>query len=132
MSKTKVHSPLASKNQKHVPMRTCIVTHKKLPKSELLRFVKTESGEIVVDLKGKQKGRGANIIPEISVFEQAIKKGLLEKALKLGRKLNEEEVADLRTKFTDAIEERQFRPKNKPVSIRVGKEALKKIQKLSH
>ena len=123
MSETKT-----KENNKHVPMRTCIVMHKKLPKSELLRIVKTEDGKVSVDLKGKLKGRGANIIPEGAVFEQAIKKGMFERALKLGHKFSPAEVESLKEEFLDALEERKFRPKNKPVSIRVDKEDLEKIQ----
>jgi hypothetical protein len=102
--------------------------HKKLPKSELLRIVKTEDGKISVDLKGKLKGRGANIIPEVAVFDQAIQKRMFERALKLGHKFSAAEVESLKKEFLDALEERKFRPKNKPVSIRVDKEDLKKIQ----
>lgn len=115
------------KTQKHVPMRTCIVTHKKFPKSELIRLVKTETGEIKVDLKGKVKGRGANILPDLEVFDRAIKNGTIERALKIEKRFSPRQENELKMNFQSAIEERSFRPDNKPVSIRIAKKDLEKI-----
>ena len=42
-----------------IPMRTCVITKEKLPKSELIRVVRTPLGEVVVDATGKANGRGA-------------------------------------------------------------------------
>lgn len=112
---------------KHVPMRTCIVTHKKLSKSELIRLVKLDSGKVEIDLRGKLKGRGANISPDLTVFEDALQKGVIERALKLEHKFSPEEVLPLRTAFQSAIEERTFRPDNKPVSIRIDKKTFEKV-----
>ena len=68
------------KNRK-IPMRSCVVTREKLPKSELLRIVKTTDGSIVVDMSGKINGRGAYIKKDISVLDKAIKSKILEKQL---------------------------------------------------
>jgi len=114
---------------KHVPMRTCIVTHKKLSKSELIRLVKLEDNGVEIDLRGKLKGRGANISPDLAVFDQAIKRGVIERALKLEKKFSNEETESLRNKFRNALEERSFRPDNKPVVIRIDKKALEKVVK---
>lgn len=48
------------------PMRTCLVTGKKLPKKQLLRFV-VQEGSIVFDEKALLSGRGGYVqnIPEI-------------------------------------------------------------------
>ena len=41
---------------KKIPMRTCVVTHEKYPKKELIRVVRTPEGNVVVDVTGKQNG----------------------------------------------------------------------------
>lgn len=64
-----------------IPVRTCIVTGEKFPKSELLRIVKTPNGEIVVDITGKINGRGAYIKKELQVLEKAQKSKILERKL---------------------------------------------------
>lgn len=64
-----------------IPVRTCIVTGEKFPKSELLRIVKTPNGEIVVDITGKINGRGAYIKKELQVLEKAKKSKILERRL---------------------------------------------------
>lgn len=68
------------KNKK-IPMRSCIVTHEKLPKVELLRIVKGTDGMIHVDTTGKLNGRGAYIKKDIDVLNKAIKSKVLEKEL---------------------------------------------------
>jgi len=112
--------------QKHVPMRTCIVTGEKRPKKELLRLVRLaepQEGEaaIQVDLLGKLRGRGANIIPEVSALQKALKNGALERALKLERKLTPIEVETLIAAFERAVSEKDFRQGRKPVKIKVSK-----------
>ena len=53
------------------PMRMCIVTKEKYPKSELIRVVRTPENEIKVDKTGKLNGKGAylkkDIDPVVSV-----------------------------------------------------------------
>lgn len=68
------------KNKK-IPMRSCIVTREKLPKGDLLRIVKSPSGEVLVDMTGKINGRGAYIKKDIEVFDKAKKSKILEKVL---------------------------------------------------
>jgi predicted RNA-binding protein YlxR (DUF448 family) len=112
--------------KKHIPMRMCIVTHEKKSKSELIRFVKIDN-TVKVDLKGKERGRGANISMDIDIFEKSVKKHLIEKALKLGRNLTEKEINKLRSDFTEAIDEKKFRKGNKPVTIKIDKDTFKKV-----
>lgn len=114
--------------EKHVPMRTCIATGIKLPKNELLRLVKTPDGVVKVDLKSKLEGRGANISMSMDSFDLAIKKRAIPRALKLERQLTKEEVEQLRVEFEQAIDEKKFRPKDKPVTIRVKKEEVEKLR----
>ena len=68
------------KNKK-IPLRTCIVTKENLPKSELLRIVRTPDGDIEVDESGKLNGRGAYIKKDIAVLEKAKKNKILDKVL---------------------------------------------------
>jgi len=63
---------------KKIPMRTCVVTKEKYPKSELLRIVRTPEGEVKIDTTGKLNGHGAYIKKDIEVLEKAIKTKALE------------------------------------------------------
>lgn len=114
-------------NKKHVPMRTCIVTRKKFPKNDLIRLVHTPDDKVIIDRRGKAKGRGANISQDALLFNAAIEKGILKRALRLERPLTKEEILSLKQEFKEAIEEKSFRPDNKPVKIRVGKKDLEKL-----
>ena len=66
---------------KKVPLRSCIVTREKLPKSELLRIVKDKEGNIFPDLTGKANGHGAYIKKDIEVLNIAKKRKTLERVL---------------------------------------------------
>ena len=68
---------------KKIPMRTCVITHEKLPKKELLRIVKTPEGFVEVDLMGKKNGRGAYIKKDLNVLDLAKKNKSLEKHLEI-------------------------------------------------
>lgn len=59
---------------KKIPMRTCVITKEKLPKSELLRIVRTPEGHVIVDTSGKANGRGAYIKGDLATLEK-VKKG---------------------------------------------------------
>lgn len=67
--------------QRKIPMRTCVITHEKLPKKDLLRIVRTPEGQVIIDLIGKSNGRGAYIKKNIAVLEKAKKSKVLEKHL---------------------------------------------------
>ena len=66
-----------------IPQRTCVVTHEKFPKKELLRIVRTPDGEVKIDLSGKLNGRGAYIKKDLEVLELAKKTKALEKHLEI-------------------------------------------------
>lgn len=111
--------------KKHTPIRTCIACGEKKPKSELVRLVRTNDNLVVIDIKGKQKGRGANICMDVAMFDFAITKGAIERALKLERKLKKAETAELRENFVQAIAEKEFRKGNRAVTIKIKKADLK-------
>lgn len=64
-----------------IPMRSCVVTREKYPKQELIRVVRTCDGNVVVDITGKQNGRGAYLKKDLSVIEKAEKSKVLDKHL---------------------------------------------------
>lgn len=66
-----------------IPMRTCTVTHEKLPKKDLVRVVRTPEGEVKVDLTGKLNGRGAYLKKDEEVILKAKKSKILEKHLEI-------------------------------------------------
>ena len=66
---------------KKVPMRTCVVSHEKLEKKDLLRVVRSNTGEVFVDDTHKANGRGAYVKKDASVIENARKTKVLERHL---------------------------------------------------
>jgi predicted RNA-binding protein YlxR (DUF448 family) len=67
---------------KHVPQRTCIACRKVGGKRGLVRLVRTSEGTVVVDLTGKQAGRGAYLHPVRSCWEVGLKGSRIEQALR--------------------------------------------------
>lgn len=67
---------------KHVPERTCIVTRKAGPSTELMRFVLGPDGQVMADLRGRLPGRGAWLSPTATALATAIRKRLFSRALK--------------------------------------------------
>lgn len=66
--------------QKKIPMRRCVGCYESKPKKELLRIVRDQEGNIILDFSGKRNGRGAYICDDPGCFEKMIK----------GSKLNRE------------------------------------------
>lgn len=66
---------------KKIPMRTCVVTKEKCEKKELLRIVRTPSGEVIVDPTGKANGRGAYLKKDKDVIKKAQTSKILERIL---------------------------------------------------
>ncbi len=67
--------------ERKIPMRTCVVTHEKLPKKELIRIVRNKDNEVFVDETGKQNGKGVYLKLDESVLEKARKSKILNKYL---------------------------------------------------
>lgn len=67
--------------EKKIPMRSCAVTKEKLPKKDLLRFVRTPEGEVIIDEVGKANGRGAYVKKDKDVIAKAKVSKVLERAL---------------------------------------------------
>ena len=66
-----------------IPLRKCVATLELLPKKELIRVVKTPSGEIIVDTTGKANGRGAYLKKDKDVILKAKDSKVLERHLEV-------------------------------------------------
>ena len=64
---------------KKIPQRTCLGCGNAKAKQELIRIVKQNDGNILVDVSGKINGRGAYICKNIECLEKAIKSKKLER-----------------------------------------------------
>lgn len=69
--------------EKKVPLRKCVVTNTQHPKNELIRVVRLQTGEVIVDTTGKARGHGAYLCRDAKVIELARKKKTLDKALEV-------------------------------------------------
>ena len=66
--------------KRKIPMRMCVGCGEMKPKIELTRIVKTAEGDIFIDPKGKENGRGAYICHSTDCLNKAIKAKRLERA----------------------------------------------------
>ena len=62
-------------------MRHCTGCGAELPKSELIRVLRSPEGEISIDGTGKGAGRGAYICRKASCLQKARKSGKLNRSL---------------------------------------------------
>jgi len=68
------------KNRK-IPMRTCVVSHERCEKKDLIRIVRTPEGEVLIDETGKLNGRGCYLKKDKDVINKAKTTKILEKHL---------------------------------------------------
>ena len=87
--------------KKKIPMRKCVGCGEMKPKKDLMRILKTETGEFLVDADGKKNGRGAYICRSVECFHKAVKSRGLERSF---RQQIPEEVYDRLEKEMDGIE----------------------------
>ncbi len=66
---------------KKIPQRMCLGCRVHKDKRELIRVVRTPTGEIELDSTGRKAGRGAYICPDAACLKKAIKGKGLEKSL---------------------------------------------------
>ncbi|MCJ7763574.1 MAG: YlxR family protein [Dehalococcoidales bacterium] len=67
---------------KHLPQRTCIACRVTREKRELIRLVRVSDGGVEVDENGKKVGRGAYLCREQNCWQEGLKGGRLEHALR--------------------------------------------------
>jgi len=77
--------------------RMCIGCHEQKPKRELMRIVRTPTGELLIDDKGKVSGRGAYLCHQASCLQQAVKGKRLNRALKVA--VGDEILAELMSRL---------------------------------
>ena len=68
---------------KKIPMRKCVGCQEMKSKREMIRILKTESEEIILDATGKKNGRGAYICPNADCFAKAVASKGLERSFKM-------------------------------------------------
>ena len=69
-------------NNKKVPMRKCVGCQEMKSKKEMLRIIRTQEGEGLLDATGKKNGRGAYICPSSECLSKAIRQKGLERSFK--------------------------------------------------
>ena len=67
--------------QKKVPLRRCCGCMEMKPKQELVRVVKSNTGDVALDLTGKAPGRGAYVCRSRECFEKARKARRFEREI---------------------------------------------------
>lgn len=65
------------------PIRKCLATGMRFPKKDLVRIVRTNEGEIKIDLTGKLNGRGAYLSKSIEAIKLAKTKNIIGRALEI-------------------------------------------------
>lgn len=65
-----------------LPQRTCIACRQRRDKKALIRLVRTNDGNVEVDLSAQKLGRGAYLCPQKNCWELALKGNRLEHALR--------------------------------------------------
>ncbi len=68
--------------QKKIPMRKCVGCGEMRDKKDLIRIIRTNEGEILLDATGKANGRGAYICKSAECLKKAGKNKGLERSLK--------------------------------------------------
>lgn len=85
------------------PLRTCIVCKSELPKTKLLRLVRINNC-IQFDFSYKLSGRGAYVCPQTGCIKGILKKGILDKHLKL--EVATKEASNILAYLTEYIKQR--------------------------
>lgn len=67
---------------KSPPQRTCVACRSVGDKRDLVRVVRQPDASVVVDATGKAPGRGAYVHSRPGCWQEAIKRGRIEAALK--------------------------------------------------
>ena len=69
--------------QRKVPIRSCVACRTSGDKRNLVRVVRTASGDVLVDTTGKMPGRGAYLCPSKECLRKALKEKRLTRALRV-------------------------------------------------
>lgn len=69
--------------KKKIPMRQCIGCREMKEKKSLIRVIRTPDGELLLDVTGKQNGRGAYICHDPECLAKAEKSKALERSFQM-------------------------------------------------
>ena len=69
-------------SNKKIPMRKCVGCQEMKSKKEMLRVIRTQEGEFLLDATGKKNGRGAYLCPSSDCLAKAIRQKGLERSSK--------------------------------------------------
>ena len=73
---------MKKQRRKHIPQRTCVACRQKMDKRLLTRIVRTPDEGVVVDIKGKQNGRGAYLCQNSDCWDKVLHSKILDEALR--------------------------------------------------
>jgi hypothetical protein len=68
---------------KKIPLRKCLGCGEMKPKNELVRILRTDEEEVVIDFTGKKNGRGAYLCSNAQCLDKAIKTKGIARSLKM-------------------------------------------------
>lgn len=68
---------------KKIPLRQCVGCGEMKSKKEMMRVIKTAENEILLDMTGKQNGRGAYLCLSLECMQKARKNKGLERSFKM-------------------------------------------------
>ena len=86
------------------PIRTCTGCGATSDKREIVRFVRTPTGDVALDPTGKANGRGAYTHASLECFDSAVRKRRLGGTLRV--RLEEDDVDRLREDLARLLDER--------------------------
>lgn len=67
---------------KKIPVRRCVGCQEMKNKKEMIRIIRTNEQEFLLDTTGKKNGRGAYLCPDPECFEKAVKNKGLERSFR--------------------------------------------------
>lgn len=88
-----------------LPQRTCVACRSVRAKRDLVRIVRSPSGDLMVDLRGKAPGRGAYCDPDASCLERGLREGAIARALEVT--IDERTAERLRGEMAEAAKVRE-------------------------
>lgn len=71
------------KNNKHIPLRRCVVCKNSKDKKELIRIVKNKENHIDIDFEFNKEGRGTYICKDEKCLNKIINNNVLSKVLRM-------------------------------------------------
>ncbi|TMC31054.1 MAG: YlxR family protein [Chloroflexi bacterium] len=103
-SAAKVTAAGAKSTVRPTPQRTCVACRTVRAKRDLVRIVRSPSGELSVDVRGKAAGRGAYCDPDPACVERGLREGAIARALEVT--IDDATADRLRKEMTEAAEAR--------------------------